>query len=139
MTLTVGRVMTREVKTLAEGQVLLDAMKFMREHHVRHIPILNADGDLVGVLTDRDIKRASPSALAPGQREVWEKIVTETPLSRVMTREPTTGSSDMNIRTALRLFVDESIGCLPVLDEGKLIGIVTAQNLFGAMLEILDE
>lgn len=137
MSLTIGDVMTRDVKTLRADQVLLAAMQFLREHHVRHIPVVDGQGALVGVLTDRDIKRATPSALAPGQREVWEKVVNSTPLSRVMTREPTTANPETPLRRAVQLFVDENIGCLPVLSNGALVGIVTARDLFRAMLRVL--
>ncbi len=131
-------VMTQNVKTLRADQSLLDAMKFLREHHDRHIPVLDGQGALLGVLTDRDIKRATPSALAPNQREVWESVVNDTPISRVMTREPTVADPTMTLRRALQLFVDENIGCLPVLEDNVLVGIVTASDMFKAMLSVLE-
>lgn len=130
-------IMTADVHTLRAEQMLIEALEFLREHHVRHIPILDSAGALVGILTDRDIKRATPSALAPGQREVWERVVAETPLSKVMTREPTTGSPDSTLVEALQRFVDERIGCLPIVEGGRLVGIVTAQDLFRAALAAL--
>lgn len=137
MALTLGEVMTRNVKTMQADQVLLEAMQFLRQHSVRHVPVLQ-DGKLVGILTDRDIKRATPSALAPGQRELWEKVVKETPLTRVMTRDPMTATPEMTLEKGLRAFVDENIGCLPVLEGGQLVGIVTARDMFRAMLKILE-
>ena len=134
--LTVGEFMTREVKTLRADQLLLDALTFLHAERVRHIPIL-ADGELVGVVTDRDVKRATPSALVPSQRAVWEQVVKETPLERVMTRDPTTATASMSLTEALRVFVEERIGCLPVLEDGALVGIVTAGDLFRAALQAL--
>jgi CBS domain-containing protein len=133
---TVAEIMTREVKSLEASEPLLSAMQFLREHQVRHIPVLEG-GALVGVLTDRDVKRATPSALDPSQREVWERIVKETPLSRVMTRDPVTATPATPFRDALQRFVDDRIGCLPVVDGGSLVGIVTARDLFRAMLKQL--
>lgn len=130
-------IMTAEVHTLRADQMLIEALRFLREHQVRHIPILDASGALAGVLTDRDIKRATPSALAPGQREVWEKVVDETPLSRVMTRDPSTASPDLTLVEALERFVEERIGCLPVVEAGRLVGIVTARDIFKAALNAL--
>lgn len=135
----ISAVMTRDVKTLRADQPLIDAMQFLRKHHVRHIPVLDDQGALLGVLTDRDIKRATPSALAANQRDVWESIVNDTPLSRVMTREPTVADPTMDLRRALQLFVDENIGCLPVLEDNVLVGIVTASDMFKAMLTILEQ
>ena len=129
--------MTREVETLKVDQSLMDALRFLREHSVRHIPILDDAGGLVGILTDRDIKRATPSALAPGQRDVWEKVVAETTLAKVMTKEPMTAAPSTTLREALQTFVDDRIGCLPIMEEGKLVGIVTARDLFRASLAAL--
>lgn len=137
MNTTVGEMMTREVKSLKVEQTLLEAMQFLRENDVRHIPILEGER-LVGVLTDRDIKRATPSALDPNQREVWERIVTETTLARVMTRDPSTLGPQASMREVLRAFVEDRIGCMPVMADGKLVGIVTAADLFRTMLSSLD-
>ncbi|MGE0711981.1 MAG: CBS domain-containing protein [Planctomycetota bacterium] len=129
--------MTREVYTLRAEDPLSEALEFLRERKVRHIPILDAQRNLVGVLTDRDIKRATPSPLAPGQREVWERVMNETPLEKVMSRDPTTATPENTLEEALETFVAERIGCLPVLRERQLVGIVTAQDLFKATLEVL--
>lgn len=137
MPLLVRDVMSRPVKTLREDQTLLDALTFIHEHQVRHIPVLDDTGKLVGVLTDRDAKRASPSALIPAQREVWEKVVHETRLARIMTRDPWTAGPDDPISSALRRFVEDRIGCLPVVEAGRLVGIVTARDLLRAMLRVL--
>lgn len=137
MNTTVGEMMTRDVKSLRVEQTLLEAMQFLRENHVRHIPILDGDR-LVGVLTDRDIKRATPSALDPSQREVWERIVKETTLAKVMTRDPSTLGPEASMRDVLSAFVEDRIGCMLVVEEGKLVGIVTASDMFRTMLASLD-
>lgn len=131
-------IMTTEVETLKIGQKLIDAIQFLHDHQVRHIPVLDDAGALVGILTDRDIKRATPSALAPGQRDVWEKVVKETLLDRVMSRDPVTATGTTTLIEALRRFVEDRIGCLPIVEEGKLIGIVTASDLFRASLAALE-
>jgi CBS domain-containing protein len=130
-------IMTSEVQTLRSEQKLIDAIQFLHEHQVRHIPILDGAGALVGILTDRDVKRATPSALAPGQREVWTKVVQETELSKVMSRDPVTCVGDTSLVAALERFVEDRIGCLPILEDGELVGIVTARDLFRASLAAL--
>ncbi|RMG19130.1 MAG: CBS domain-containing protein [Planctomycetota bacterium] len=135
---SIADIMSRDVETLRDDQTLLEAMQAMRALHVRHLPVLTDDGVLVGVVTDRDIKRATPSALDPSQREVWEKIVRSTPVSRIMSADPVTASPNTHFKHALRLFVEEKIGCLPVLADGKLVGIVTASDLFRAALAALQ-
>lgn len=130
-------IMTSEVQTLRSEQKLIDAIQFLHEHQVRHIPILDGAGALVGILTDRDVKRATPSALAPGQREVWTKVVQETELAKVMSREPVTAHGDTTLIEALERFVEDRIGCLPIVEGGELVGIVTARDLFRASLAAL--
>ncbi|MBL4846525.1 MAG: CBS domain-containing protein [Planctomycetes bacterium] len=131
-------IMTPEVHTLQLNQKLIDAIKFLHDHKVRHIPIVDSEGALVGVLTDRDVKRATPSPLAPNQREVWENVVTGTDLERVMSRDPITATGDTTLIEALHRLVEDRIGCLPILEDGKLVGIVTARDLFRASLTALE-
>ncbi|MBX3471759.1 MAG: CBS domain-containing protein [Planctomycetes bacterium] len=135
MTTTLGAIMTREPKTLRPDQTLLDAMCFLRDHGVRHIPIVDADGRLEGVLTDRDVKRATPSALLSGQRQVWEEVVRGTPVAKVMTRDVVTAAPDTPLREGVRRFVEDRIGCLPVVEGARVVGIVTAHDLLKVMLE----
>lgn len=130
-------IMTSEVHTLRSDQKLIDAIQFLHAHQVRHIPVLDGEGKLSGVLTDRDVKRATPSALAPGQREVWTKVVEETELAKVMSREPITASPETTLVEALERFVEDRIGCLPVVEGDALVGIVTARDLFRASLAAL--
>jgi CBS domain-containing protein len=136
--LTIAEIMTADVKTLRADQMLQEALELLHREHVRHIPIVDRTGALVGVLTDRDVKRATPSALVPTQREVWEQVVRDTPLARVMTREPTTIGPAATLADALRLAVTEKIGCLPVVEGGALVGIVTTTDLLRASLAAVE-
>ncbi|MCO5165881.1 MAG: CBS domain-containing protein [Planctomycetes bacterium] len=137
MTTTLGAIMTREPKTLRPDQTLLDAMCFLRDHGVRHIPIVDGDGRLLGVVTDRDVKRATPSALIAGQRQVWDEVVRGTPVAKIMTREVVTGAPATPLREAVRRFVEDKIGCLPVVEGERVVGIVTAHDLLRVMLDRL--
>jgi acetoin utilization protein AcuB len=130
-------IMTRKVKTMQHDQVLLEALRFMREEHVRHIPVMRGDV-LVGVITDRDIKRATPTALLVDDRGTWEQVVQETPLARVMTPDPITAHPGMTLREVLRILLDHKVGCLPVLEGQRLVGIVAAEDLYRAMLQVLE-
>lgn len=134
---TLGEVMTRSPRTLRANDTLLAAMTLLREHRVRHIPIVDAEQRLLGIVTDRDVKRATPSAILAGQRALWEETVTKTTLDRVMTKEPITGWPIMPFKEALRRFVDDKIGCIPVVESGRLVGIVTSHDMFKAVLEVL--
>lgn len=109
----------------------------MREKTVRHIPIVDDAGKLVGVVTDRDVKRATPTALLR-KRDEWEQVVNETPLERVMSRDPITGTPETPIKDVFLTFVEEKIGCMLVVDgQGALIGICTSPDLFRAALQLI--
>jgi acetoin utilization protein AcuB len=133
----IADIMTTEVFTLPSETKLIEAMVFMRERKVRHIPILD-EGRLVGLVTDRDIKRATPSAILKGDRAAFEQAVRETPLARVMSRQLITTTEEASLVDTVQTFVEEKIGCMPVLDEGgNLQGIVTATDLLRAMIGVL--
>ncbi len=137
MARTLGAIMTRDPRTLRPEQTLLDAMRFLRDHGVRHIPVVDGHGALVGVLTDRDVKRATPSALLGDQRQVWDEVVGGTQVSKIMTRDVITGEPGTPLRDAVRRFVEDKIGCIPVVERGKVVGIVTAHDLLKVMHEML--
>lgn len=137
MARTLDAIMTRDVKTLRPDQTLLDAMRFLRDHGVRHVPVVDGYGALVGIVTDRDVKRATPSALLGDQRQVWDEVVSKTLVSTIMTRQVITGAPDTPLREAVRRFVEDKIGCVPVVERGKVVGIVTAHDLLRVMAEML--
>lgn len=133
---TVAEVMTTQVHTLPPEASLEDAILFERKHKVRHIPVV--DGvELVGILTDRDIKRSTPSLIGGIDRDNYEIMIRTTPLNRIMTRDPITGTPSTTLREAVELFASRRLGCLPVVDGGRVVGIVTGTDLLRAFGEHL--
>jgi acetoin utilization protein AcuB len=106
--------------TLAEARALLD------RHRIRHLPVLER-GQLVGIITDRDIRSAA-SASSPGQVEV----------RAAMTRDPITVIPETRVEEAAKLMVMHRIGGLPVLRGGELVGIITETDLLKAFVEIVE-
>jgi acetoin utilization protein AcuB len=133
---TVAEVMTPQVHTLPPEATLEDAILFERKHKVRHIPIVE-NGRLVGIVTDRDIKRATPSLVGGIDQDNYELMTRTTPVSRIMTRDPITGAPSTTLREALELFSARRVGCLPVLDLDMVVGIVTSTDLLRAFGEHL--
>jgi len=133
----VSTFMTAKVQTLSPDDRLLAAALLMRSSHFRHIPIVE-DGHLVGILTDRDIQRCTPSLLARVSPEEYNAIFEETEISRVMTREPLKISPDAPLVEAVALLREKKLGCLPVVENGKLVGIITKSDMLSALLRILE-
>lgn len=131
---TLGQIMTREPRTLAATASLLEAMTLLRDHRIRHIPIVDAQHRVLGIVTDRDVKRATPSPIA-AQRDQWEQVVKGTTLAKVMTKDPLTLNPVTPFKEALRRVVEDRIGCIPIVESGRLVGIVTTHDLLKAVLE----
>lgn len=131
--------MTRDVYTISPDESILSASQLMQRRSIRHVPVVNDDGLLVGIITDRDIKRAAPSLLSGSDQNDYEDVMRSTLVSRIMTREPLTLGRDAKIRTAVRVMVENKIGALPVMEGGRVIGIITGYDLLKEFLMILED
>jgi acetoin utilization protein AcuB len=129
--------MTGQPVTLHDDDLLREAVELVMMRRVRHIPVLDQKGRLVGIVTDRDIKRTLPSPLSSAAREEYEAILETTPLSRVMTPKPLTVEAESDVADAVQILVDSRIGGLPVVDRGALVGIFTERDALQGYLELL--
>jgi acetoin utilization protein AcuB len=129
--------MTREPVTLGEKARLRDAVELVMVRRIRHIPIVGPEGQLVGIITDRDVKRSLPSQLSAIASEEYEIIMDGTPVSRVMTREPHTVATTTPVIEAVEKLLSAKVGGLPVVDGDKLVGIFTERDALRAYLGLL--
>ena len=130
--------MTRDVVTLEEEQSLRDAFGLQQRHKIRHIPVVT-DGLVVGILTDRDLKRASPSLLSGISQEKYDELLDTTLVGQVMTRNPQTVTPETPLKEVAEILIEHKFGSLPVTDGNQLVGIITDIDLLGALSELLDE
>jgi len=121
-------IMTTDLTTLSEDEVLLDATLILARGGFRHIPILN-DKKLVGIVTDKDVKHYTPSILSGIPPEEYNRLMATTPLSKIMTRNPITIESGKTVYEAAQILYDHRIGCLPVVEGGELKGIITSTDM----------
>jgi acetoin utilization protein AcuB len=129
MTTTVGAVMTRNPVTIKTSDSLLAATRILKEKHFKHLPVLDGKGTLVGVVTDRDLKRASASDATTLEVHELLYLLDKLHIEQVMTRKPVSVTPQETVQGAARLMADKKIGCLPVVDGGKVSGIVTKDDL----------
>ena len=124
--LKVRDVMTADATTLKRNDKLTLADDIMRLGRIRHLPVLDDDGQfLVGIVSQRDLFRdALAHALGYG-RHAQRKILDTLSVKEVMTTDLATTSPDTPLVEAARLLRDRKIGCLPVVENGRLIGILT--------------
>jgi CBS domain-containing protein len=136
--MTVADRMTRDVLTLNEDEALRDAIALMQRNRIRHVPVIG-DDRIVGILTDRDLKRATPSLLSGIDQKQYDKVLSETRVGQVMTRNPYTVTPSMPLRDAAKVLVDRKFGALPVVENGRLVGIITGIDMLRAFYEMLED
>lgn len=135
---SVRQFMASPVTSLPSSARLLDAGLLLRAGRIRHIPIID-DGHLVGILSDRDIQRCTPSMLTRVSAEEYNAIFEDTPVSKVMTRDPQHISPDAPLHAAAALLHSEKLGCLPVVENGQVVGIITKDDMLGALMRLLGD
>ena len=134
----VGDYMTPDPQTLGVGHSLLDAVLMVRRAGLRHIPIVD-EGRLVGMLSDRDLARYTPSMLVPLSPEEYNRVFESTEIGKVMNKNPHTISPGALLAEAVDLIMANRLGCLAVLEKGMLVGILTKSDLIRALRDSLAE
>ena len=129
--------MSTELETLSPHSTLKEAVTLEARHKIRHIPVLE-DGKLVGIVTDRDLKRAMPSLLSNLDRAEYERVMSTTSVSQIMTRSPHTIAPTTTLQDAARLISEKRYGALPVVADGVLVGIISQNDILRALLKIVD-
>lgn len=129
----VSHIMTKDVFTVNENDKLQDAVAIIREHKIRHIPVMNGT-TVSGILSRTDINRLAFGTLFENQEGADESVLDMLNIPQVMTSKPRTVSSEDLIRDVAEIFATEEYHALPVVDNGELKGIVTTTDLIAYML-----
>ena len=120
----VRELMEREVVTLNAGDRLDLAEDIMQLGRIRHLPVVDGER-LVGVLSQRDLLRAAISSLLQLPRREEREWLASVAVSAVMTTNVFSVAPDATVRSAVRVMIDKKIGCLPVVEDGKLVGLLS--------------
>lgn len=126
--------MTPNVHTASPDTTLAEALGMTRAHRIRHLPILDNDR-LVGLVTDRDLRLAMPPIWADEHAELMQALHTRR-VGELMIADIVTVKPDTPIEEAAKLLYSHHIGCLPVLEDDTLIGILTETDLLRAFAEL---
>jgi acetoin utilization protein AcuB len=135
--LAVAHVMTRDPATLGPEDSLMRALELMRKRSVRRIPIVVADTQ-VGLHAEGDLKRAQPSTLSASEEE-FVRVMEATPIARIMINNPISVGEETPLLEAARTLHTTKFGALPVLRDGRLVGILTDTDLLGCLAELLEQ
>lgn len=123
--------------TVQADTPITEALRMLREKNVRRMPVLDAEGGLVGIVSEKDLLYASPSPATSLSIYELHYMLSHLPVSEVMTKDVITVSPETPIEEAARIMSDHKIGGLPVVEGERLAGIITETDVFAVLLEML--
>jgi CBS domain-containing protein len=134
--MTIRELMTGGVITVHPETPVLEARDLMTRERIRHLLVTEPNGALGGIVTDRDIRLNLPSRAT--SLSVWEinHLLTKLTVGEVMTRSVITIGPDRPARDGARIMLDHKIGALPVVEGGRLVGIITETDLVRAFVRM---
>jgi CBS domain-containing protein len=112
---------------------LADAQRTMEHGKVRRLPVVEA-GRLVGIITWGDLRAAQPSAATTLSIHEWRALLDRATIAECMTRDPVTIAPDVSVLDAAQRMLDHKIGGLPVVVEGRVVGVITESDLFRLLI-----
>jgi len=133
----VMELMTDEVKTLPVAATMAEIYQLMRENGIRHVPIVHSDGGLLGVVSYLDVMAATPTQY-DHEAQHWQTY-SQTTAGEIMKSGLETIGPDASARQAARLMEQFKIGCLPIVDKGQLVGIITDSDFLGLAINLLEQ
>ena len=137
--ISVDEIMTTNVYTLTVENTVYDARCLMSEKNIRHIPIVDGSNHLVGLLTQRDLLRASESTLYTTSNDARVTLEKQHCVDEIMTRNIKTIDEHDSLRSAALRLRKFKHGCLPVVTEGVLKGIITDTDFVAVAAHLLEQ
>jgi CBS domain-containing membrane protein len=131
---TVGEIMAKDPVTLDRNETLDLAESIMNLGRIRHMPVVE-DGKLVGIVTQRDMFRSALITSLGFGRKTTDALIKTIKIKEIMTEKVVTISPDASIKEAARQMMEKKIGCLPVLEGDRLVGIVTETDMLQYVVE----
>src|SRR5512147_1618230 len=127
--------MTKKVYTVNADDYLSDAVLLMRERGIKHVPVLK-NGRLKGILSDRDIKEYSPSKATSLDIYELHYLLAKTKIKEIMKTKVITTTSETPVEEAAMTMLDEDIGCLPVMDNDAVVGIISDRDIYRTLVDV---
>lgn len=133
----VGDWMSRNVATVTEDVSMIKAGRIMREKKIRRLPVVDKEGRLTGIVSERDLKAASPSMATTLDVYEMTSLLSEMKVKTIMTPTPVSIRPGDTVERAALILRDRKFGSLPVVDAaGKVVGIITDTDIFRLFVSI---
>ena len=136
MMFNLDSIMSTDVITVPLSASLAEARSLMQENRFHHLPVVNDSGSFVGLLTQTDVLAATDSVLRDAENRVRARNI---PIEEVMVRNVATIDEHASVRQAALFLEKHRIGCLPVVTEGKLVGIITDTDFVAVAINLLEQ
>jgi CBS domain-containing membrane protein len=131
--LRVRDLMTTEIFAVSPAAPVSALQDLMNERSIRHVPVVEADGTLVGLVSERDVLRYASAVDEDVPLSVSADLLNAVCAADIMTRQVETVEADEDLAVAARIMLDNKYGCLPVFEEGVLAGIITEADFVRLM------
>jgi acetoin utilization protein AcuB len=128
--------MTENPITVQAADPIKVVWDLVEEHRLRRFPVLEGD-KLVGIVTDRDLRNATASSVVLTEKKYHDFLLNTVKVGSIMTPEPRTVSPDEDLLKAAEAILELRVGGLPVVSDGKLVGILTETDLVETLIELL--
>lgn len=129
--------MAKDVITVSPDTSMMKASKALKAHDISRVPVVDHTGRVVGIVSDRDIKEASPSKATTLDVHELYYLLSEIKVKDIMTVDPLVTSPTNTVENAAMMMIEKDFGGLPVVDEdGKLVGIITVSDIFNVLISI---
>ncbi|MBP1947824.1 acetoin utilization AcuB family protein [Virgibacillus litoralis] len=128
----VEEIMKKEIITLPKTASIAEALQLLHENRIRHIPIIDDNRCVIGIVSDRDVRDASPSIL----KKDADQSTLENEIQSIMTQDVITVHPLDFVEEIARVFYDEAFACLPVVRENKLVGIITERDMLHTFIQL---
>lgn len=129
----VDHIMTKNVHSVEVSAGLKIALSIINKHHIRHLPVVEGD-NIVGIISSSDLNRLSFGGLYEQEDTADESILEMLSIENVMSHKPRVVTTGTAVQDVAEIFSSESFHSLPVVDDGKLVGIVTTTDVIKYML-----
>ncbi len=133
----VGRIMHRDLVTVSPDTTLARAEKILEEKQINHLLIMNKNGGLAGILSDRDVKRSLASSATTLSAHELNYLLDKVTVGMIMSSNLISITPGTTIERAASIMQENRINALPVIEDGRTTGIITSSDVMGVLLEAI--
>lgn len=128
-------IMSSPVISVKKDDTVGKAMEIMKTDEIRHLPVVDRDGKLIGIIAERDILKVFPPNKSLDKFQI--NLLSRTPVTSIMSSEPVTVSPPDTLEHAAMAMEKRDVGCVPVVDNGHLVGLISESDIFNSFIEAL--